>query len=241
MILPRYRPIMSETPFTHLKLPVDISPAVRSELNGKRVYIVDGDASNPLYSVTTVLGEREKEWVENWRREVGEEYAKKVSTNASNIGTCIHSLCESYLSNIDINDQVRNNTILYHRFKKLTATLNKIDNIYCLETPLYSKRLKLAGTVDCIAEYDGTLSVIDFKTSNKPKQFEEIPHYFAQATAYSIMFYEMYGIKIKQLVIIISIDSDDTIVYVSNIGKHIDYLIDSIKIFNKTLEDKNGN
>ena len=136
---------------------------------------------------------------------------------------------------------MRNNTILYHRFKKLTATLNKIDNIYCLETPLYSKRLKLAGTVDCIAEYDGTLSVIDFKTSNKPKQFEEIPHYFAQATAYSIMFYEMYGIKIKQLVIIISIDSDDTIVYVSNIGKHIDYLIDSIKIFNKTLEDKNGN
>jgi len=241
MIRPSFKPIVPDKEFTHLKLPIDIEPAVRSELNGRRVYIVDGDTSNPLFSVTTVLGEREKDWVENWKREVGEEFAKKVSTQASNIGTCIHSLCESYLSNIDISDSVRNNVILYHRFKKLSKTLNKIDNIYCLETPLYSKRLKLAGTVDCIAEYDGVPSVIDFKTSNKPKQFEEIPHYFAQATAYAVMFYEMYGIKIKQVVIMISIDSDETFVYVSNISKHIDYLIESIKIFNKTMEDKNGN
>lgn len=236
-ILPRYRPLISSKRYTHVALPNEVQPAVRSELNGKRVYIVNGDETEPLYSITTVLGEREKDWVNEWKREVGEEYAKKVSISASTIGTCIHSLCENFLNNEDINAHVKNNVILYHRFKRFMTALDKIDNIYCLETPLYSKRLKIAGTVDCIAEYDGVLSVIDFKTSNKLKYPEEIPHYFAQATAYAIMFYELYGIKIKQVVIMISIDSDDNLVYVSNISKHIDYLLESIKIFRKTMEE----
>lgn len=235
-MLPRYQPITQPKPFTHLELPNEVPNAVRSVLKGKRVYVVEDDVDNPLYSVTTVLSEREKEWVDAWKKEVGEEYAKKVSDSASTIGSTIHSLCEHYLLNDDVNKQVKTNVILYHRFKRFIKTLNKIDNIYCLETPLYSRRLKLAGTVDCIAEYEGVLSVIDFKTSNKLKYKEEIPHYFAQTTAYAIMFYEMYGIKISQLVILISLDSDETLVYISNVGKHIDYLLESIKIFRNSLE-----
>lgn len=239
MGLPRYQPITPPKVFTHVALPNIDATAERTELNGKRVYVVNGDTSNPLYSITTILGERDKGWVEEWRKEVGEEYANKVSKNASTIGTCIHELCEEYLLNKDVNHKTKPNVILYHRFKKLTKTLDLIDNVYFLEKSLYCKRLGVAGTVDCIAEFEGELSIIDFKTSNKLKYAAEIPNYFAQTTAYAMMFHEMYGIKVKQVVIIISIDGEDTIVYKSNIGKHIDYLLDSIKLF-KASNNGNG-
>lgn len=232
----RYQPIVNDRLFEHVALTGCNSTVERSELNGKRVYLVDGDVNSPLYSITTVLGVRSQGWVDEWKNAVGEEYAKSVSNLAANIGTAVHEMCEWYLSNKDINPKLKPNMILYHRFKKMKPVLDKFGKIYCLETPLFSKRLQVAGTVDCIAEYDGTLSVIDFKTSSKLKYEEEIPHYFAQATAYSMMFYEMYGIKVTQIVIIMSIDGEEPVVYKSSIGKYIDYLIESINMFKEEIK-----
>lgn len=233
----RYQPIVPEKTFNHIDLPFNDYKIERSELNGKRVYYVNDDLTKPLYSITTVLGSADNEWIEDWKKAVGEVEARKVSQTAANIGTQIHGLAEHYLLNQDINPTTKNNMFLYHRFKKFIPALDRIDNVRCLEKQLYSKKLGVAGTVDCVAEFDEVLSIIDFKTSNKFKSAEEIPNYFAQATAYAMMVYELFGIKIKQVVILISMDAEDPLIYISNIGKHIDYLIEVIKNFNKKLKE----
>lgn len=234
----RYKPIQQPRTFKHTPPPQLDYTIERGELNGKRVYTVNyNDVIDSLYSITTVLSCRGQAGIQEWKNAVGEEFARKISSTASTIGTSIHELSEIYLLNEDVNIRTRPNVILYHRFKKLAKTLDRIDNIHCLEKPLFSFKLKLAGTVDCIAEFDNVLSVIDFKTSNKHKYEEEIPHYFAQATAYAIMYHEMYGIKIKQVVIIMSLDGEETLVYTSNVGKHIDYLIETIKMFRNGEND----
>ena len=98
-------------------------------------------------------------------------------------------------------------------FKIAKPTLNNIDNIHALEGSLYSKELGVAGTVDCIAEYNGELSIIDFKTSKAPKPREWIDGYFVQAAAYACMYYELTGIAVKKLVIIMACEDGDCVVY----------------------------
>lgn len=206
----------------------------RSELNGKRVYYVD---DIPLYSITTILSHGHN-WVEDWKKEVGEEYAKSVSHLASTQGQEIHTLCESYLYNKEIDIK---NTILFHRFKNFTKVLNNINNVYCLEKMLYSIKLKVAGTVDCIAEYNGVLSIIDFKTSKREKLESEIEDYFLQTTAYSIMIYELFNIKITQVVILMSIDSEEPVVYIKHIKDYIPKLREKIKNFYNSMESEIDN
>lgn len=240
-ITPRYKPIVQPKAFPFELLPINNYTIERSELNDKRVYYVNGDNTLPLYSITTVLSSGDNSWVDNWKAAVGEEYAKKVSNTAALIGTTIHSLCEDYLSNKDINDKIRSNVVLYHRFKRMSAILDRFSKIYCLEKSLYSKKLQIAGTVDCIGVFDGVLSVIDFKTSRKHKEIYDIPHYFVQATAYAIMFYELYNIPITNIVIIISIDGDEPLVYTQNIKQYVPLLLDYIKNFKKSLSDMENN
>lgn len=236
-ISPRYMPLTYNVPFKHFKLP-DISYTIeRSDIDGKRVYYVNGNMQLPMYSITTVLGAGNNTWLEEWKAAVGEEYAKRISNTAATIGTAVHELCELYLSNIDINDKLKANVVLYHRFKKLKPILDKFNEIYCLEKSLFSNKLHIAGTVDCISVYDGVLSVIDFKTSRKHKDIHDIPHYFAQATAYAIMFYEIYNIPIKQIVIIISIDGDEPLVYTQTIKQYIPVLLEAIKVFKESLNE----
>ena len=117
-------------------------------------------------------------------------------------------------------------------FKIAKVELNKIDNIYALEGPLYSRQLGIAGTVDCIAEYDGELAIIDFKTSKKPKPREWIEHYFVQAMAYGCMLYEMKIIPIKKLVIIMACENGECVVYEeSDKAKYIKLLDKYIRKF----------
>ena len=122
----------------------------------------------------------------------------------------MHTLTEYYLKNDDLPEVPPISEFL---FKIAKGTLNKIDNIYALEGPLYSKQLGIAGTVDCIAEYDGELAIIDFKTSKKPKPRNWIEHYFVQAMAYGCMLYEMKDISIKKLVIIMACENGECVVY----------------------------
>jgi len=193
---------------------VDISlPQLEREtIDGVRYYkIPDGDELLKLVSITSVTSHHNKHIFEQWRKRVGEEEANRVNKQATRRGTEMHTLCEQYLKNLDCNSDV--NPMSEMLFQIMGKELDKINNIYALETSLYSKQLGIAGTVDCIAEYNGELAIIDFKTSKKAKPREWIEHYFVQAAAYACMFYELTDIPVKKLVILMACEDGDCVVY----------------------------
>ena len=194
-----------KTVFQHIQH--DIPKLVRVDSAGGRVYQTPSGKAYP--SVTSVLGLLGKAEIHEWRKRVGEEEANRVSSRAARRGTAIHSLCEDYLLNKDINP----GPFDLETFRSISPYLNKINNIHCLETQLYSDYLQVAGTVDCIAEYDGELAIIDFKTSKKPKPKDWIEHYFVQCMAYGCMLYELTGISVKKLVIIMACENGECVVY----------------------------
>ena len=175
--------------------------------DGTRLYQTPSGLAYP--SVTTVTGLLSKESIAKWRKEVGEEEANKISSRASRRGTKIHSLCENYLNNESVVPEMLDKEM----WSSMLPQLHNINNIRCLETTLYSDYLKVAGTVDCIAEYNGRLSVIDFKTSSKLKEKHWISNYFMQCAAYSVAFEERTGIPVPNLVVIIGVDNEDCQVF----------------------------
>jgi len=195
--------------FDHVDL--DLQPLEREHIDGVRYYkIPDDEELVKLVSITSVTSHFNKEIFINWRKKVGDETADKITKAATKRGTDMHTLTEHYLLNDDLPEVPPISEFL---FKIAKGNLNKINNIYALEGPLYSKQLGIAGTVDCIAEYDGELAIIDFKTSKKPKPREWIEHYFVQAMAYGCMLYEMKNISIKKLVIIMACENGECVVY----------------------------
>ena len=199
--------------FDHVDL--NLEPLERETIEGVRYYsIPDVDELVKLVSITSVTSHFNKEIFVNWRKKVGNETADKITKAATKRGTDMHTLTEHYLKNDQELPEVP--PISEFLFKIAKGELNKINNIYALEGPLYSKELGIAGTVDCIAEYKGELAIIDFKTSKKPKPREWIEHYFVQAMAYGCMLYEMKGIPVKKLVIIMSCENGECVVYEEN-------------------------
>ena len=179
------------------KLERDTSP------DGTRVYKTPSGLAYP--SVTTVTGLHTAKGIAEWRRRVGNEEANRISGKASARGTRIHGYCEDYLrGNLFEADMFD-----LEMFNSIKPLLDQVDNIHCLEDPLYSDHLQVAGTVDCIAEFQGKLSVIDFKTSSKPKDRDDIHNYFMQTSAYAVAFEERTGIPVGRLVIIMAVDNDD--------------------------------
>ena len=198
-------------PFDHVEL--DLPKLNRETIDGVRYYSVPGEEEGELMklvSITSVTSHFNKEIFVKWRKKVGNEEADRITKAATGRGTDMHTLTEYYLKNEDL-PEVR--PISDFLFKISKGHLNKINNIYALEGPLYSKELGLAGTVDCIAEYDGELAIIDFKTSKKPKPRNWIEHYFVQCMAYGCMLYEMKGISIKKLVIIMACENGECVIY----------------------------
>jgi hypothetical protein len=179
------------------KLERDTSP------DGTRVYKTPSGRAYP--SVTTVTSLHSAEGIAKWRARVGAEEANRVSSRASARGTRIHSLCEAYLRNEPCEPDIFDKEL----FGSLSQWLGDIDNIHALEDPLYSDFLQVAGTVDCIADFQGKLSVIDFKTASKPKDRDDIYNYFMQTAAYAVAFEERTGIPIGRLVIIMAVENDD--------------------------------
>ena len=196
--------------FKHIDL--DLKPLEREHIDGVRYYkIPDEEELIKMVSITSVTSHFNKEIFINWRKRVGNETADKITKAATTRGTDMHTLTEHYLKNDKELPEVP--PISDFLFKIAKPKLNLINNIYALEGPLYSKQLGVAGTVDCIAEYDGELAIIDFKTSKKPKPREWIEHYFVQAMAYGCMLYEMKNIPIKKLVIIMACENGECVVY----------------------------
>lgn len=180
-------------------------------IDGQRHYVLP-DGVTKLKSVTTIIGERtDKTALMEWRKRVGEAEAQKISVQAARRGTAIHSIAERYVLNEDKFYGEKEMPINIESFKPIKEILDDhVDNILGVEIPLYSKALGCAGRTDLIAEYDGTLSVIDFKTSKKLKKAEWIENYFIQATVYSMMFEWTYKFSVPQIVIIISVDDEKT-------------------------------
>ena len=147
-----------------------------------------------------------------WRKKVGEEKANKITRESTFRGTKYHDLVEHYMKNEDINDL---NVLPSTKFLFLQSKehLDRINNIHALEKSMYSDYLGLAGRVDCIAEFDGELAVIDFKTATKIKPEEWIENYFVQETAYACMYFEMTGIPVKKLITIMVAENGDCVVY----------------------------
>ena len=216
--------------FNHVTGLPDLKPLSVEEIHGKRYYI--SPSGKKLPSVTTVLGHFKKKQISEWRARVGEEQANRISTRASTRGTKFHNMMEKYL----LNDNTLFEDIMpdmKQAFHDVKDAIDKIDNIHYIEGQMFSERLGLAGRTDCIGEYDGVLSIIDFKTSLKPKKKEWIENYFEQGTAYAMMYEELVGNPIDNIVIIVSTDdgSQPLQVFQENKYDYIQSLLEKIHIY----------
>ena len=237
----------------------DSNKAKMIEKNGKHYYKTPQGHIFP--SATTMLSatmsEEKKRGLQDWRNRVGELQADKISKRATDIGTLLHNMAEQYLNNFEINhesnskekeeeDGNENNAVdeitatATNHFKRLQPFLNKIDTVWETEIPLYHKELMLSGTSDCIGLYNGIPSIIDFKTSKKEKFEQWIEDYFLQTTLYSMMYFNMTGIKISQIVILISGEEDSSAnQFVKRIDDYVDSLFQRISQFNILEATKN--
>jgi genome maintenance exonuclease 1 len=180
-------------------------------------------------SITSVISHYKKDFFDNWRKKVGIEKANKITKRATSRGTDTHTLIENYLLNSELPSV---QPISEYLFKIAKPTIKRINNIHCLESSLYSEILGVAGSVDTIAEFDGELAVIDYKTSKEPKPIDWMEGYFVQTMFYGMAFYEMTGIKIKKLVIIMTCENGECVVYEEkNMEKYMKLVIKYIKKF----------
>jgi genome maintenance exonuclease 1 len=200
--------------------------------NGTRVYATPDGSRYP--SVTTILSELGREGLDRWRDRIGHEEAARIGARAAARGTKLHMFTEHWLQN-DQSVFTGIDLIGQHFFEEFKPLLTSIDNIHCLETKLYSHHLRLAGTVDCIAEYNGQLSVIDFKTASKPKRHDWIHSYFMQTAAYAIMYEELTGIPVPQLVILVAVEDSEPQVFTEPRNRWTQGLIDCRNIYEKSL------
>lgn len=214
--------------YTHCP-PVQLPDLVNNTApDGKRYYTTPSGVVLP--SVTTVIGAMNKASIMEWRNAVGNEEANRVSRYASGRGTRVHNLAEKYLKDEPI-DWMRQMPDAVAMFRTMIPLLQRIDNIHYIEQALWSEKVGMAGRVDLIAEWDGVLSVIDFKTSNKIKTKEDIPDYFAQCTAYSCMYEEHVGRPIDQIVILMGVEQNKPLVFVEKTEDHINTLLEHITFY----------
>ena len=211
--------------FKHVE--IDFPSLEREMIDGVRYY--DTPDGQKLVSITSVISHRNREKFRDWSAKVGNEEANKITKQATSRGTDMHTLVEHHLKNLDLPEVQPLSDIL---FKQAKPDLSNIDNIHAIEQSLFSKELGIAGSVDCIAEYDGELAVIDFKTSKKPKPEAWIEDYYVQCAAYACMLYEMTGIMVKKFVIIMSCEDGECKVYEQyDKGKYIKLLSEYIREF----------
>lgn len=210
--------------FTHK--PLVVPKLVRVDRPGLRYY-ENPETQQAFTSITTLISHNTKHKFVNWRQEKGEKEANRISKRSTTRGTKTHTLIEHYVNNLELPDDAtlfpdddkvikllnENETIEnykslpYFLFENLRPELNKIDNILGLEISLFSEILGLAGTADCIAEYNGVLSIIDYKTSEYIKREDWVKDYFVQALAYRYMLMELTGLDAKQLIIFMAAEN----------------------------------
>ncbi len=199
--------------FTFVDVDLKVPEVEPVNQDGIRFYPIPG-ADKYYPSVTSITSFKNASFFAGWRKKIGEEEANRITNRATQRGTAFHSITEDYVKGeLNLDSYLANNPLSVRMFQSAKSTLDRIDNIHCLETFLYSHYLGLAGRVDCIGEFDGELAVIDFKTSTKEKQENYIEHYFVQETAYAAMFLERSGIEVKKIVTLIATEEGSVQVF----------------------------
>ena len=180
-------------------------------------------------SITTVVGNQSKHGILAWQKRVGFAEAEKVRRASAWRGTQFHNLVEKYLKN-ELEEIKESEGLPKYLFRSARETLNRIGNIHAIEAPLYSRTLGVAGRVDCIAEFDNELAIIDFKTTKNLKKVEHLEKFFVQEAAYAYMYYELTGIEVDKLVTL-SVAEDGSMQVEQRYDKipYIDTLIEWIR------------
>jgi genome maintenance exonuclease 1 len=201
----------------------------KKEQNGIRLYHLPSGQWVP--SITSITSFYNRQIFVEWRKRVGVEKANAITRKATARGTDFHQVCQDYLENKELNwddYQPLTKFMFYHA----KPYLDKINNIHAIERTLYSEYLGLAGRVDCIAEYEGELAVIDFKTSDKIKPEEWIENYFVQEMFYGSAYYELTGKSVKKLITLMVTPGGEVKVFDKrNKGDYIKLLVRYIKEF----------
>jgi len=220
-------------PFTHLLHP-EIPKIKEVNINGIRHY---DTPDGTLISITSLLKNFTPEGILEWRKAVGEDVANEVMRAAADRGSKVHKIIENCLSNKPENDLVGNYGELAARmFSQMVPALDKIDRIRALEKGLYSTRFGIAGRVDCIAEYDKELTVIDFKTSTR-KRDERNETHLVQASFYSLAWEERTGEKVNQIAILTTTEDGELDVYRDDPSNHVDRLEEMIEEYKSGQPD----
>ena len=212
--------------------PVDLPPVKARNSDGVRLY--ETPEGNKYPSITTVLSIRNKKGLHEWRKRVGNDVANYVARTSAARGTKVHHMCEDYLNNVYTNypskwEKHKKDFLPYCLFNQLKEqALCNIDGIYAQEAGLYSDKYKVAGRVDCIARYNGTPSIIDFKTSSRERNDDWNENYYIQGSAYAEMFGERTGIEISQVVILVVTEDGTVQEFIKDKHNYLDALVESV-------------
>ena len=222
--------------FNHVS--VDIPEVSTKTVNRKRFYVTP---TGLFPSITTVLGARKEKQkgLQEWRNRVGNDVANHIMRTAASRGTAVHHMCEDFLNNKeDIKEE--QSFLPWCLFSQLKPTLEKsINNIFAQECGLWSEKYRLAGRVDCIAEWNGVPSIIDFKTSRSERKDDYNFEYYMQASAYAEMFEERTGIEINQIVILVVTEDGLVQEFVREKHDYLEPLIETIDMFTEQWEKEN--
>lgn len=209
-----------------------------NRIDGETARLYETPTGERYPSVTTVLGKMsDKTALNEWRKRVGDVEANKVSARAASRGTSIHNMCEKYILGEEIDTSMPHNMMIFNQIKKILD--DKVDTIRATECTLFSHHLQIAGTCDLIADYDGRLSIIDYKTSTRRKRKDWIEGYFLQCALYAYMLWEMTGIGVKDIVIVIGVDDElDAQVFVERPSNYIEKAADHVRSYHKLYGNK---
>lgn len=223
--------------FKHLN--IKLPDAKAKTVDGKRFYFTESGGIYP--SITTVLGasERKKKWLKEWRESVGYEVANYISRTSAARGTAFHKICEDYINNDNI-DHHKQKFLPWCMFTQLQPVLDEnLNNIHLQEQAMWSDKYRVAGRVDCIGEWKGVLSVIDFKTSKSERNDEYNKDYYIQGSAYTEMYEEMTGTPINQVVILTTTEDGTVQVFVKDKNSYLQPLVETIDEFTTQWEKEN--
>ena len=227
-----------QTKFNHV--PVELPELKTKTIEQKRFYVTPNNNYYP--SITTVLSIRNKKGLMEWRKRVGNDVANYVARTAAARGTKVHHMCEDYLNNQHVNwpdkwNEHKKNFLPWCIFGQLKdKALGNISDIYAQECGLYSDKYKVAGRVDCIAKYNGVLSIIDFKTSTKVRSDDWNENYYIQGSAYAEMFTERTDIEVSQVVILVVTEDGTVQEFIKDKGDYLKALKDSVMEWEKHNE-----
>lgn len=200
----------------------------RIETDFGRFYKCEGEY---YPSVTTMISKMsDTSGLDTWRKFVGEEEANKISRQSTDRGTELHLKIEKYLKKEEYDPRF---PMVKWMFSTIKPYLDKISEIHLQEEFLYSKKLRVAGAVDCVGKYEGEGAIIDFKNSNKMKDKDDIKNYFIQTTLYSIMYRERFQLTLPNIVIIMATESMKPLIFKDKASNYIDETLLLVKNFYK--------